>query len=140
MLDNSESRQFARYLLAGGANTVFGYGIYAALNYALTDLFPYAYLAAAVLGNIIAITLAYINYKFFVFKTKGNYLKEYLRFYVVYGFSLVLGLILLPFFVEVLLINSYLAGALLLPITVLISFIGHKNFSFGSLPRAKIES
>lgn len=131
-LSSPRVRQFVRYLLAGSANTALSYGVYAALNYVFAGRFPYSYLAAAILGNIITITIAYVNYKVFVFKTPENYLREYLRFYVVYGFSFALGLILLPIFVEVLGLNSYLAGALLLPITVMLSFIGHKHYSFQS--------
>jgi putative flippase GtrA len=131
-IKDATTRQFARYLAAGGANTAFGYGIYASLNWLLAGRFPYSYLAASIIANIIAITLAYINYKFFVFRTQGNYLREYLRFYVVYGLSMALGLLLLPLLVELAGINSYLAGALLLPISVAASFIGHRHYSFRS--------
>jgi putative flippase GtrA len=139
-VNNPAARQLARYLLAGCANTVFGYGIYVALNYALAGRWQYAYLAASVLSNLIAITVAYINYKFFVFKTKKNYLQEYVRFYVVYGFSFVLGLAVLPIFVEMFGFDAYTAGALLLPITVLVSFIGHKRYAFQSVPDASVKS
>ena len=128
--------QFVRYLLAGGANTAIGYFIYASLNYLLQDLFPYSYLAAAVLGNVLAISFSYLTYKFFVFKTRGNYLQEYFRCYAVYGLSIGLGLLLLPLFVEIFGLNSYLAGALLLPVTVLVSFFGHRDFSFRQKPNA----
>jgi putative flippase GtrA len=124
--------RFLRYLLVGAANTVIGYSLFAVLTYLLTDKVPHAYMAACILGNVIAISVAYVNYKFFVFKTRGNYLAEYLRFYVVYGFSFILGLVLLPLFVEILGINPYLAGALLTTITVICSFLGHKNYSFQS--------
>ncbi len=74
--------------------------------------------------------MAYAGYKIFVFKTKGNYLHEYLKFYVVYGFSMLLGLILLPVFVEFLKLNVYLAQAVAVIACTFVSFIGHRNFSF----------
>ncbi|OGC22182.1 hypothetical protein A3J90_02195 [candidate division WOR-1 bacterium RIFOXYC2_FULL_37_10] len=83
------------------------------------------------ISNIIGITNAYISYKFFVFRTRGNYLKEYLRFYIVYGFSMLFGFFLLPFSVEVLRVSPLIAQGIIIIITILISYIGHKNFSFG---------
>ena len=54
-----------------------------------------------IITNILAITNAYICYKLVVFKTKGNYVKEYLRFYIVYGFAFAVSLLLFPLFMEV---------------------------------------
>ncbi len=129
--------QFVRYLLVGGWNTLFGYSLFAFLTYVLTGVIPFAYMTASILSNIIAITVGYIGYKLFVFRTTGNYLREYLRFYVVYGASAALNLVLLPFLVAGLnLITAekvyapYIAGALLTVVTVLVSFFGHRNFSF----------
>lgn len=129
--------QFVRYLVVGGWNTAFGYGVFAALNYALTGLVPHAYMVANALASIAAITMAYAGYKLFVFKTKGNYLREYLRFYVVYGSAALLGFALLPILVALLgqVIDQrtyvpYVAQAILIPVSVLFSFVGHKRYSF----------
>jgi len=129
--------QLLRYLVVGGWNTLFGYGVFAGLTWALTGRVPYAYMVAAVLSSIIAITMAYVGYKAFVFKTRGNYLREYLRFYVVYGASTLLSLALLPVFVFIVtpllpqpVYAPYVAQALVMPIVVLSSFFGHQRFSF----------
>ena len=66
---------------------LFAYGLYALLTYLLTPLIPYAYMAAALLGTVVCITVSFLGYKMLVFRTKGNFLKEYLRCYVVYGTS-----------------------------------------------------
>jgi putative flippase GtrA len=55
---------------------------------------------------------------------------EFTRFFSTYLFSMILGLILLPFLVEVIGIDPKISGALLIPITALISYIGHSRFSF----------
>ena len=130
--------QLLRYLVVGGWNTLFGYGVFAGLTYVLTDRVPYAYMVANVLSNVIAITVAYLGYKVFVFKTRGNYLREYARFYVVYGAAMALGLVLLPAFVALVglvlprpALVPYVAQALVIPVTVLSSFVGHKRYSFG---------
>jgi putative flippase GtrA len=81
-------------------------------------------------GNILAITNAYICYKLFVFRTKGNILKEYLRFYVVYGGTMVLGFILMFCFVDGLKLNPIVAQCLGVPITIMVSFFSHRGYSF----------
>lgn len=130
-------RQLARYLLVGGFNTVFGYSLFAFLNWSFMGMGPYSYMYAAVLANLIAITVAFLGYKWFVFRTRGNYLVEYLRCFGVYGTSMLIGLAGLPILVPILrrhLYNpeqaSYIAAAIMTVITVLFSFLGHRNVSF----------
>ncbi|OGC32362.1 hypothetical protein A2311_05280 [candidate division WOR-1 bacterium RIFOXYB2_FULL_48_7] len=84
-----------------------------------------------IVSNILSITNAYVGYKLFVFKTKGNYLQEYLRFYVVYGTALVLNFVLLPVCVEIFKVSPPLAQAGLLGLNIIFSYLGHKNYSFG---------
>ena len=129
--------QFARYLMVGLWNTVFGYSLYALLTALLTPRLRFAYLYASVFSNLIAITVAYFGYKFFVFKTKGNYLVEWFRCMLVYGSGILPGLVLLPLLVGGLHYGfhldrsaPYIAGALWTGLTVIYSFMGHKHFSF----------
>jgi putative flippase GtrA len=130
------ARQFARFLAVGGFNTLFGYGLFALLNWSLTPV-PYGYLWATILANLIAITVAFLGYKWFVFRTKGNYLREWLRCVGVYGTSTLIGLAGMAILVPILRrhmakpqMASYLAAALMLVVTVCFSFVGHKNISF----------
>ena len=116
------------YLLVGGWNTVFGYFVFVGLYYWLHNLVHY--LLLLVISNILSITNAYIGYKIFVFKTKGNYLKEYLRFYLVYGAAIMLNFILLPITVELLRISPPIAQLLVMWFTIVVSYFGHKYFSF----------
>lgn len=129
--------QLGRYLVVGVWNTAVGYGIYAALVALLSRRIPYSYLAASLLANLLGITVSFLGYKWFVFKTKGNYLHEWIRCVLVYSGAIVVGLALLP--PTVFLVSHatgkpktapYIAGALLMAINVIISFFGHKNISF----------
>lgn len=129
--------QFARYLVVGLVNTVFGYSTYAALTALLTPRMPYAYIAASLIAGFFAFTFSYLNYKFFIFRTRGNYLREWLRCVAVYSGGLAFTTLLLPFTVALLrhftsadTSAPYIAGALLMGANVLASFLGHKNFSF----------
>jgi putative flippase GtrA len=79
-----------------------------------------------------------LGYKWFVFKTQGNYLKEWIRCVGVYAGNMILGVTALPLLVPLvrhLTGNAktapYLAGAILLVFSVVLSFFGHRHISFG---------
>lgn len=137
-------QQFARYLLVGGFNTVFGYGLFAFLNWSFTGLGSFSYMYASFLASLISITVAFLGYKWFVFRTRGNYLIEWIRCLGVYGSSMVIGLIGMPILVPILRPRlqhperaSYLAGAIMTVVTILFSFFGHKEISFRKSHDAK---
>ena len=121
-------REKINYLLVGGWNTIFGFLTFALL-YALFHQHLH-YLVLFIVSNILSITNAYIGYKIFVFQTKGNYLAEYARFYLVYGSAMALNLVLLPLVVEFLHINPVAAQGGIMFINVIFSYFGHKHFSF----------
>ncbi|MFZ0515546.1 MAG: GtrA family protein [Acidobacteriaceae bacterium] len=129
--------QFARYLMVGAWNTVFGYSLYALFTALLMPRVRFGYIYASVASNLIAITVAYFCYKIFIFKTRGNYWAEWMRCILVYGSALLPGLLLLPVLVEGLHYGChlgrsapYVGGVLWTGMTVIYSFFGHKNFSF----------
>jgi putative flippase GtrA len=128
--------QFLRYLLVGGWNTLFAYGAYAGLTALLMPRLRFGYIIAQGVAALLNITVAYLGYKFFVFKTKGNYLREWLRCMAVYGVGAIPSLILLPLVVQALHYGlhlghsaPYVAGALLTGLSVFYSFVGHRKFS-----------
>jgi putative flippase GtrA len=139
--------QITRYLLVGGFNTLFGYGVFAALNWLFKGLGAYSYMYAAGLGSIVSISMAFLGYKWFVFRTRGNYLVEWLRCIAVYGSSALISLIGLPILVPILRPRmnrperaAYLAAAILTLVTVVFSFVGHKNISFrGDVGETEVE-
>ncbi len=121
-------RQAFVYLVVGGWNTVFGIGLYA-LAYSLLGR-RINYFELLIPCNIIAITNAYVCYKFFVFRTRGNWLREYLRFYIVYGAAMVIGVVLVAFFVQAFNMQPIIANMLSASVTAACSFFGHKRISF----------
>lgn len=129
--------QLLRYLIVGLGNTAFAYGTYAVFTAVLDKYMPFSYLAGSLLSSLLNITVSFLNYKWFVFKTKGNYFKEWFKCLMVYSSTIVIGLTLLPpivFLVQNVTGNPaaapYIAGALVMGFNVIISFIGHKEFSF----------
>ena len=138
--------QLGRYLVVGIWNTAFAYGTFALFTALLDRYMPASYMAASLLSAVLNITVSFLGYKWFVFKTRGNYLKEWGRCLMVYSGSILLGLALLPptvFLVGYITGNPraapYIAGALLLGLQVILSFLGHKKFSFreGGVPISK---
>ncbi len=132
--------QFGRYLMVGLWNTAFGYGTFALLTALLDRYIPASYMVASLTSSVLNITVSFLGYKWLVFKTKGNYLKEWARCLMVYSGGIALSLALLAptvFVVSYVTGNPrtapYIAGALLLGVQVILSFLGHKTFSFRSV-------
>jgi putative flippase GtrA len=120
--------QKIRYLLAGIFNTVFGYCISVSFYY-----FFHYYLhtfVILVLANILAISISFLSYKLFVFKTKGNWVPEYLRCYLVYGHVALIGMFLIWLMVDFLMVPFWISQALALMITIAFSYIAHRRFTF----------
>jgi putative flippase GtrA len=129
--------QFGRYLVVGAWNTFFGYGTFAALTAILDPRLPHGYLLAAGISSMLSITIAFLGYKWFVFKTKGDYWREWARCVAVYSSGIILGMVLLPILVFAIRRGTsyanaapYIGGALLLGFNTIYNFIGHKKFSF----------
>ena len=127
-----------RFFFIGVWNTIFGYLAYFSLDYLFAPLFQkrfIAYMSAAVLANIISTTSSFICHKYITFRStvKGKgIIVEYLKFYSMYTVTNILGLVLLPFFVEVCRIDPKIAGALLIPVVAICSYFGHSRFSFAN--------
>lgn len=139
--------KLARYILVGFWNTAFGYSTFAGIYYLIHRWnIPAAYIYAQILSNFINITVAFFGYKIYVFKTKGNYLREWLKAMAVYWSGFLPGLILLPLTIKALNYGfhlkesaPYIANAILMGIGVVYSFIGHSKITFRVPPEEEIE-
>jgi putative flippase GtrA len=131
-----------RYLLVGVWNTLFAYALYSGFVFFYGRFLPHRYLPLTVVlasasAKPIGITMAFLCYKHFVFRTHGNYLREWLRCFAVYGVGMLPELIALPILTHLLLRFAfthrpapYLAGAIITVFTATLSYFGHKKFSF----------
>ena len=163
------------WLLAIGVRLDFaitGYATYVVLLTLLNAALPARWLyltvvMASVLGAPLNITVAFLGYKFFVFRTEGNYLREWLKCFAVYGSSMVPGLVALSALTRVLqsvfhshsawlhgyidaierhlggrplaflhyvatgkAMAGYTAGAIVIGVSTIYSFVGHKKITF----------
>ena len=134
--------EVVRFLVVGASNTLFAYLLYALCVRMYTHVLPthgkplIADLASLT-AKPIAITVAFLGYKHFVFRTQGNYLKEYLRCFAVYGVSTPAELIILPLATKVFMLSQmthpyapYLAGIVNSIVIASYSYFAHKKFSF----------
>ena len=168
--------QFVRYLCVGAFNTFFGYCTFVIALSLLNQVTPQRFLyltvvLASVISTPLNITVAYFGYKFFVFRTKGNYLSEWLKCFAVYGTGMIPGLIALSALTRLLqtiihrhaaslhvflgsveshlggkplallqhvatgkAMAGYIAGAIIIGVSTIYSFIGHKNVTFKVKP------
>ena len=122
-------REQILYLVVGGWNTVFGYGVWALLQYLLGDHLHY--LIIVLISWPIAVLNAYLGYRFIVFRSRGPISRELPRFAVVYAGTLLVNLALLPIALGVLPFSIYVIQAAFTAIVVVFSYLAHKFFSFG---------
>jgi putative flippase GtrA len=124
---NSDNKG-VRFLIAGIFNTGFSYFCGLFLYYSLKSSFHL--LLILLITYVITITSSFITYKFFVFKTKGFWLSEYLRFYVLYGAISFFSILFLWFMVSFLLIKFWIAQSCLVLVVAFLSYIGNREFAF----------
>jgi putative flippase GtrA len=136
------SGEVIRFLLVGGSNTLLSLGLYSGFVLFFGYLLPHhgkPLIAdiASITSKPLAITVAFLCYKHFVFRTKGNYLKEWLKCFAVYGISTPAELIILPLATKAFLLPTlthpyapFLAGIVNSVIIACYSYFAHKKFSF----------
>lgn len=117
-----------RYLLAGASNTMCGYFLGVGAYIWLEKWIHIVYIS--ILANALAITISFLTYKIFVFRTPGNWLKEYLKIYLVYGLTAIIGTLLLWLFVDSFGINIWFAQGMTLFFVFSFSFFLNRNFTF----------
>jgi putative flippase GtrA len=117
-----------KYLLVGGVNTAFGYGVSVGLYFFLNHWLHLVVIA--VISNVINVSFSFLAYKLFVFRSKGIWWHEYFRSFIVYGGSALIGIMGLWALVDGFGIPFWLAQGLLMVISVLFSYVGHNRFTF----------
>ena len=124
----SRREQGLRFLLIGAFNTAFGFVLFALLLHLAGDRVHY--LVVLVAATIIAVLVAFAGYRTFVFRVRGNVLRDLGRFSLVYAVALAVNLAALPLLVEVFAAPILLAQAIVVVGTVIASFLAHRSFSF----------
>jgi putative flippase GtrA len=117
-----------RYLCAAIWNTAFGYTVGIVVFELFNDSSKIILIGIA--SNVISISMSFIVYKIFVFRTDGNWLNEYFRSYVIYGSTSVISIFVLWVTVSKMSLNIYMAQAIAILCSVIFSYLGHKKYTF----------
>ncbi len=127
--DIRESRYLRfRFLFAGAVNTTFSY-LFGIFLYKMLNQ-TFSVFIIGILSNLITLNFSFLTHKIFVFRTKGKWLNEYRKAYTVYGATSLIGALLLWVFIDFLSLSIWVAQAVTIAIIVLISYIGHKRYTF----------
>jgi putative flippase GtrA len=130
MIHAVASQQKPRYLLVGAWNTLFGYFCAVTLYYYFGNLL--GVIVVGVISNILSISMSFFTYKVMVFRTRGNWLKEYLKAYLVYGLSSLIGILILYIGVDGLNQEFWIVQAFAIVIVTLVTYLSHSRFTFNS--------
>jgi putative flippase GtrA len=122
--------QKVRFVLVGGFNTVLGYLTFSALTLWVFHDVRFGYLLSLFCSYAVGISVAFVLYRRFVFVVHGHVLRDLARFVSVYAVSIGINAAVLPVMVEVVGVPPVLAQAVVVLITTLLSFVGHRSFSF----------
>lgn len=123
------ARRSINYLIVGGWNTLFGYSITVFLYYHLSPVLHIITIGA--LTNLLTISMSFTTYKLFVFKTRGNWVYEYARSYVVYGVAALLSIAGLWILVDLINMTIWIAQGVVMAGVVALSYFGHNHYTFG---------
>lgn len=141
LLDRIPKGEALRFLIAGGGNTLFGIADTFFFTWLCVHVAP-AHVAlatsvAVLLATVVNISVSFLTYKWFVFQTKGNYLREYSRSWLIYLPSLLLSMVavaplaaLLAHWLPRPSLAPYAAQACIIAVAVVPQFLGHKNITF----------
>lgn len=124
-----------RFLLVGGVNTGVGYLLFVAV--ALTagrvlddaGLSVVSSVVSLLASHLLASVLAFVLYRKLVFRVTGHVVRDFIRFQGVYALSLGVNTVALPVLVE-LGVPRLIAQACIVVVTALVSYFGHRSFSF----------
>ncbi|MDR2723191.1 MAG: GtrA family protein [Cellulomonadaceae bacterium] len=123
--------QRVRFLMVGGFNTVLGYVLFVLFNTLIGDRAGrFGYMLALVCSYAVAIFVAFLLHRTFVFKVRGHFWKDLGRFIIVNIFGFGLNALLLPTIVTLTGLHANYAQAAAAMIVAVVSYLGHKHFSF----------
>jgi putative flippase GtrA len=118
-----------RFLAAGTLNTIFGLSIFPLLMWALGSV-PRAYLIALLISHPTSIVFAYLTNKYLAFRTRGGFVREFMKFSSFYLMNFAANLAALPFCVEVLHLPPVPCQLCFAAAVMLSSYLWHSRITF----------
>lgn len=119
----------ARFVLAGGFNTAFGLAVYPLLMWTFGHK-GLNYMVALPIAQVASLCVAYMTQKTLVFRTKGNYFTEFIKFSAFYMGNFFIVAIILPILVEIFHQNPIFAQFILSLGVIFVSYFWHSRVTF----------
>lgn len=128
-----------RFLLVGGFNTVLAYGVLNALDWCFGKInmaynFGFANEvvanAALLIQYIITINISVATMRYYVFRSHGDWRKEFAKAWSVYVFLYLINAPILTFLMIVFKLETWAAQGIYLIFSTICTFLLHKYFSF----------
>ena len=118
--------QFINFGIVGVSNMLVAYSVYAILVY--FNVHPQI---ANIFSVLVSILNAYVWNRFWVFsQTATKKVTGPIRFIVVYGGNLLLGMVLLYLYIDVWHLNKYIAPFISMPVTIPLNYILNRFWVF----------
>lgn len=117
-----------RFLAVGGFNTAFGFTMFVVFQSTVGHVV--GYIVSLYLAHIVASCVAFVLYRRVVFDVRGAVLLDFVRFQGVYVVPLLANTMALPLLVSLGGWNVYAAQGIMVVFLTVISYLGHKFFSF----------
>lgn len=116
-----------RFLFVGGFNFACSYVIFVLTTFILgAELYQVCNALAWVISSAISFT----TQRFLVFRTKGNWIKQYLKCCTTWVIGYLINAFLLELFVKLLNWNIYLSQIIAVGLTSIVTYILFKYFAF----------
>lgn len=113
------------FIIVGLVNTILSYALFSVLLY-----FQLSYVLSYWISMCAGVLNSYILNKFWTFRVYRHSIMEFVRFVLVYLMSFLIGTCTLYCLVSIFKLDAHIAGLINLFLTALISWLGHKYFSF----------
>lgn len=120
------STQTIRFVIVGILNTIVGFGVYALYLHFVNN----SYVQALIISHIIGVVHSYLWNNKWTFTMNEISFKSIMKFISVYAITFFVNLLLLSLFIDAIGVNKFFAQGISLFITTLVSFFGHKYWSF----------
>ena len=114
-----------RFLLVGGWNTLFSLLLFSFVLILIDN-----YKITLIISHLCSVLNSFLTFKFFVFRSSGMFLFEYIKINLVYLLHFALNFIMLYVSVEMLKMNVIISQIIITCILTIINYFLNKNFTF----------
>lgn len=116
-----------RFVVIGAINALNSYIIFALALYLLGNEH---YQLCVTLQWVISSVFSYLLQKFFVFCTRGNYIREYLKCCTTWFVSYLLNVVILELLIRYVIKNAYVAQFISIMLVSVVTYVLFKYFAF----------